>query len=80
MTRMRTIDQTIAAIRSADPDTALTVTALRRMVRSGDVPSVRVGAKYLIDLDGLFERLANPAEADNKPSGIHRIDERRAWK
>ena len=80
MTRMRTIDQTIAAIRSADPDTALTVTALRRMVRSGDVPSVRVGAKYLIDLDGLFERLANPAEADNKTSVIRPIDERRAWK
>lgn len=34
----------------ADPHTAVTKTALRRLVTSGQIPSVRVGAKYLIDL------------------------------
>ena len=51
--RMRTIDQAVAYIRAADPETALTKTALRRKVLSGAVPSIRAGKKYLIDLDRL---------------------------
>ena len=34
----------------ADPRTAVTKTALRRLITSGQIPSVRVGAKYLVDL------------------------------
>ena len=37
----------------ADPHTAVTKTALRRLVTSGQIPSVRVGAKYLVDLGAL---------------------------
>ena len=47
---MRTIDEAAAFLRQADPNTAVTKTVLRRLVRSGEIPSVRVGAKYLIDL------------------------------
>jgi excisionase family DNA binding protein len=50
---MRTIDQCAAYLRAADPDTALTKTALRRLVRSGALPSIQVGAKYLISLENL---------------------------
>ena len=52
MRRMRTIDEAAAFLREADPHTAVTKTALRRLVRSGEIPSVRVGAKYLVDLGG----------------------------
>ena len=50
MRLMRTIDEAAAFLRQADPNTAVTKTALRRLVRSGEIPSVRVGAKYLVDL------------------------------
>jgi excisionase family DNA binding protein len=50
---MRTIDQCAAYLRAADPDTALTKTALRRLVRSGALPAIQVGNKYLIALENL---------------------------
>lgn len=52
---MRTIDEAAAFMRQTDPGTAITKTALRRLVTSGQVPSVRVGTKYLIDLGVLDE-------------------------
>ena len=55
MRLMRTIDEAAAFLRQADPNTAVTKTALRRLIRSGEIPSVRVGAKYLVDLGVLDE-------------------------
>lgn len=55
--RMRTIDQAAAWLRENDPDCAFTKTALRRLVVTGQFPSVRIGAKYLIDLDRLADFL-----------------------
>lgn len=51
--RMRTIDQAAAYIQQSDPETAITKTALRRLVTTGQLPSVRVGVKYLVSLDAL---------------------------
>lgn len=53
MARMRTIKQAAQHVRGIDPGTALTETAIRRLLITGAVPSVRVGVKYLIDLDAL---------------------------
>lgn len=56
--RMRTITETIKLIREQDPDTCLTETALRRMVITGELPSVvKVGSKYLINVDSLINYL-----------------------
>lgn len=60
MPRMRGIDQAFDFLIGSDPECALTRTALRRLVVSGQIPSVRVGKKYLIDLDQLEHYLANP--------------------
>ena len=54
---MRTIDKAAAWLREMDPDTAFTKTALRRLVVSGQLPSVRIGQKYLVDLDILSDFL-----------------------
>ena len=81
MLHMRTIDQTMEHIRATDPETALTKTALRRMVVSGRIPSVRVGPKYLIALENLDAYL-RAAESGAEPEGperrgeIRRIDGR----
>lgn len=58
MPRMRTIEQAFACTQAADADTALTKTALRRLVTTGAIPAVKVGCKYLVDVDGLQDFLA----------------------
>ena len=53
MAKYRTIQQAYECIKALDKETAITLHALRQMVVSRQIPSVRVGKKYLIDLDGL---------------------------
>lgn len=60
--RMRTIEQAAAWLQEADPETAVTKTALRRLVTTGQLPSVRVGSKYLVDL-GTLEKYLQGAVA-----------------
>lgn len=57
MSRIRTLAETYQYIKEMDKDTAITQNALRRMVVSGQIPCVKAGKKYLIDLDVLFEYL-----------------------
>lgn len=45
MVRTRTIKEAAAYFREKDPQTSLTETAIRTLLRSGAVPSVRVGKK-----------------------------------
>lgn len=51
--KMRTIDGCISELQQKDPNTAVTKTWLRRMVVCGEIPSVKCGKKYLVDLDML---------------------------
>ena len=76
--RMRTMDQAYAELHAADPRCALAKTALRRMVVSGRIPSVRVGPKYLLDIDRLEEYLFTPekAEAPVTSGGMRRLEAR----
>jgi len=46
---IRTIDGCYAEIKSDDPNTAITRRAIRRAVSEGDIPSRRIGTKYLVD-------------------------------
>ena len=76
MARMRTIDQGADWLRKTDPDTALTKTALRRLVTTGQLPSVRIGQKYLLDLDTLTEYLKGTlpeAEPEAEYGKIRRV-------
>ena len=62
--RMRTIDQAAAWLQENDPGTAFTKTALRRLVVSGQLSSVRVGHKYLLNLDTLEDYLQGAASTE----------------
>lgn len=53
-TKTRTIDACFDEIKRQDPDTALTRTALRRLVTSGAIPSVRIGRKFLVNTDNVW--------------------------
>ncbi|MEJ8728505.1 DNA binding domain%2C excisionase family [uncultured Clostridium sp.] len=69
--RMRTIEQAADYVREHDPGTALTKTAIRRKVLSGEIPSTRAGKKYLLDLDTLEKFLFTPSPTLN--SGIRPV-------
>ena len=56
--RMRTIPQAYAEIKKNDPNTSLTLRALRRMVNNNEIPTVSVASKKLINLDLLFDKLS----------------------
>ncbi|MBQ8134961.1 MAG: hypothetical protein IJ192_11240 [Clostridia bacterium] len=57
--RMRTIPKAIEELKKLDPDTALTVTALRRMVKTGKIRTYDVCSKKLINFDDLLEQLSH---------------------
>ena len=67
--RMRTLPEAVREIKKIDENSALTLTALRRMVNNGEIPYISVASKRLICLDTLLERLQNPIQgkqaADN---------------
>ena len=77
--KMRTISEAFKAIQEADSQTNFTPTALRRMIKTGEIPSVRVGSKYLVNLDILFDYLNNPTSQSTKilpVGGIRPIPEK----
>lgn len=57
--RMRGIKQAIEELKQFDPNTALTEKALRRLVLTHEIPSTRIGTKYLINMDLLNAYLYN---------------------
>lgn len=67
--RMRTLPEAVREIKKMDENSALTLTALRRMVNNGEIPHICVASKRLICLDTLLEKLQNPTQkgitADN---------------
>lgn len=60
--RMRTLPEAVREIKNSDKNTALTVTALRRMVDRGEIPYIQVASKRLICLDTLLDILQNPIQ------------------
>ena len=63
--RIRTIPEAARELKTADPNCGITAWSIRSMVKEGTLPNVRVGKKFLVDLD-LLERLFVPAEQTTK--------------
>ena len=68
MMHTRTIREAAAWFKSKDPQTCLTETAIRTLLRSGRVPCVRVGKKYLVTIEAL-ETYLSGGETAPVPSG-----------
>lgn len=62
--RMRTLPEAVREIKRVDPDSALTLTALRRMVRVGQITCINIASKKLICLDVLLEMLGKSQETN----------------
>jgi hypothetical protein len=63
MVRTRTIKEAAVYFRETDPQTSLTETAIRTLLRTGAVPSVRVGKKYLVAVEALESYLTGKTGA-----------------
>lgn len=64
MIRTRTIKEAAAYFQENDPQTCLTETAIRTLLRTGAVPCVRVGRKYLVTIEALETYLAGSTGAE----------------
>lgn len=71
--KMRSISEAYRQLRTDDPNTALTLCALRRLVATGEIPSLRVGRKILINYDSLLAYLNKPVILASKarPASSH---------
>lgn len=56
--RMRTIPKAYDEIKKLDNNTSITLRALRSMCKNGDIPTIPVGNKILINLDLLIDTLS----------------------
>ena len=78
MIRTRTIREAAAYFKERDPNTCLTETAIRTLLRKGAVPSARIGKKYLVAIEALEEYLSG---AIQKPKGYTPASKpERCWK
>ena len=80
--RMRFPADALAELRKIDPDTPVSLSFIRRLVKTGAVPSVPVGAgkRRLVNFDALIEFLSNPpTEQPPTARGIRPVDERGRW-
>lgn len=78
MLHTRTIREAAGWFKSQDPQTCLTETAIRTLVRSGRVPCVQVGKKYLVTIEALEAYLsgseAAPAPLEPANRKVWRIE------
>ncbi len=68
--RLRTIPKALEEIQQADPNTALTMRALRRMVNTGELPTVAINSKRLINMALLFDHISCYNEPVFRVSGM----------
>ena len=66
--KMRTLPEAVAILREQDPETAVTLSALRRAVKTGAVPAVMIGTKALVDMDKLETYLSPGKEGEEPPA------------
>ena len=78
MLHTRTIREAAVWFKSQDPQTCLTETAIRTLLRSGRVPCVRVGKKYLVTIEALEAYLSGvdttPVPSDKTSRKVWRIE------
>jgi hypothetical protein len=55
--KMRGLSEAITEIHLQDPNSCLTLHALRRMVATGEIKCTKCGRRILINMDVLFEHL-----------------------
>lgn len=60
--RLRYADEAVEEIKKTDPNSAITATIIRNLVKQGIIPSIPAGngCRRLIDLDILMDYISDP--------------------
>lgn len=58
MPKLRTLPKAFDYLKEQDPDSALTKNYFRTLVKTGAIPSVRLGKNFLIDVETLDQHIA----------------------
>jgi hypothetical protein len=80
MARLRTINEAYVHLKQQDPDTGITLHFLRCLAVRGDIPTVKAGRKYLLDIDALSDYLTGrvvPPTREQEIGSIRTLSERR---
>ncbi|MBR3621075.1 MAG: helix-turn-helix domain-containing protein [Clostridia bacterium] len=56
--RIRTVNTAFEEIKAKDPNSAITKTAIRRLLSNGTIPSINIGNKVIFNMDDLENILA----------------------
>lgn len=56
--RMRNADGVFRELKEADPDTRISAYFIRRLIKSGAIPVVKIGRMELVNVDLVFDYLA----------------------
>lgn len=59
MTRMRLLGEAYEQLLKDDPDTNITLYGLRTIIKSGKIPTIKLGRKTLLNYDYLLEYFQN---------------------
>ncbi len=59
MPRMRNAKEAFNEIKQEDPNTKLTLHAVKQIVRTEQIPVVHIGRRCLIDMDSLYKYLGS---------------------
>jgi excisionase family DNA binding protein len=81
MARMRYPQQALELLKKEDPGTQVTVNFIRSLAKSGQIPTVKIGRRRLINYDKFLEYLADPPEVqsiDNRGGSIRPVPSRLA--
>jgi len=79
MAKIRSIKQAWEYIKELDNNTGVTENAIRVIVKRGDIPSIKIGCKNLINVEKLLEYLEiqtsrnDIKQEDNSKYNMHRI-------
>lgn len=63
--RMRNAEGVLKELKAQDPDTRITLNFIRGLIRSGEIPVVQAGCQKLVNVDLVFDYLAN--QGTSKP-------------
>lgn len=67
--KMRTVSEILKMIKMDDPQTALTLTGLRRIIKQGKIHIEKIGRKTLVNCDALIDYLNRPQPTEAKATG-----------
>jgi len=55
MRKMRSIREAYQEIIEKDPDSAITLSAFRRLINEGKIPYIKIGKKKLVSMEEVYE-------------------------